>query len=161
MAVKKTMKDIKMNKIPKPKNVSKKQSCITFGQAVTNFWHGYFDYSGVASRAEFWFSMLFVVLLFMILFSSGILTGFVLGFATLFVISPVIALWFRRFHDIGISGVWYMILFAISYIVPMIGFYISDDWWIGGGFDWTMPALIIGVIVTCLPSKKSDNKYLK
>jgi len=72
------------------------------------------QFSGRASRSEFWWAYLVVNVAYFIASFSVVLSVLVLP---LFI--PMIALTARRLHDIGKSG-WLQLIFYISYI-PMIG----------------------------------------
>jgi len=101
---------------------------MNFTEAVKSFFKNYATFSGRSSRSEYWYAFLFVFML-----------GFGLGFielalnlfpneedsvlariAQLFVILPSLAIVARRFHDINISGWWYLIAFTIVGIIPVI-----------------------------------------
>ena len=79
---------------------------MTNGQAYFNGWKKGLDFSGVASRQEFW-SFLLINLLIL-----------ALPLATWFLAmqhnSPLLAVGCRRMHDIGRSGWW----FALCLIIP-------------------------------------------
>jgi hypothetical protein len=72
------------------------------------------QFSGRASRSEFWWAYLVVNVAYFIASFSVVLSVVVLP---LFI--PMIALTARRLHDIGKSG-WLQLIFYISYI-PMVG----------------------------------------
>lgn len=83
----------------------------------------YFDFSGRASRKEYWMFILSIVTV-AILFSmlGGVLTGtsqvlalVVLG-VQFAILIPSIAISVRRLHDVGISGWWFLISF-----IPLLG----------------------------------------
>ncbi|EPY8600654.1 DUF805 domain-containing protein [Escherichia coli] len=103
----------------------------------------YFNYSGRASRREFWwyylFNLIFLGVLFFIgytLDNTGISYGFYIPCVyVLATIIPSITLKVRRLHDIGLSA-WYLFIWCIPYI---------------GGF--------ILFVMYCIPSEKGDNKY--
>ncbi len=86
----------------------------------------YAEFSGRARRKEFWFFMLFYIILFFILaFLDGFLgtlddesgIGVISGMFILANIIPSIAVSTRRLHDIDKSGWWQL----INYFVPLIG----------------------------------------
>jgi uncharacterized membrane protein YhaH (DUF805 family) len=87
----------------------------------------YADFSGRARRREYWFYMLFYVIILVVL---SICDGFVgttmqsgVGILTLIyilaVLIPTIAVSVRRLHDTGRSGWWILIE-----LVPIVGFFI-------------------------------------
>jgi uncharacterized membrane protein YhaH (DUF805 family) len=80
----------------------------------------YAVFSGRAQRAEYWFFVLFNIIIYVVL---GILDQMVLGRGpilvpayALVVLIPGIAVSVRRLHDIGKSGWWLLIGF-----VPIVG----------------------------------------
>ncbi len=146
---------------------------MNFTQAIrTVFRENYANFSGRASRAQFWWWALFLILIYMIfsgLFivfgganwlneiwnatASGAVSippapGMVkfLGFAYLIfvlaVILPNLAVTTRRFHDRGLSG-WIFLALLIGTIIPYLGLISA-----------------IAIIVICiLPGNPGDNKY--
>ena len=126
---------------------------MTFRTAVrTCLRHKYATFSGRASRAEFWWFVLFGwVLTFVVMFVLGSLlfyltvnTGLsgvsftpifsvLVGIACLGLSVPMIAVTVRRLHDLGLSGWWYGSLFAmlgLAWVFPQslwvaLIFYIS------------------------------------
>jgi uncharacterized membrane protein YhaH (DUF805 family) len=97
----------------------------TFGQAVGLYFARYVTFSGRASRAEYWWAMLFVAIGTLALtavdaatFGAGpgdpAVLSSIFGLATLL---PTLAVSVRRLHDIERSGWWVLIA-----LVPIIGF---------------------------------------
>ena len=99
---------------------------LTFKEAVTRVFNKYAQFNGRASRAEFWWFMLFCVI---VGFIFGILTSISSVFAyisylfNLAVFIPVLAVSWRRLHDIDKAGGWWFINF-----VPLVGFIIFIIW---------------------------------
>ena len=100
---------------------------MSFGEAVRTCFQKYADFSGRASRPEYWWFALFTVLVYAALFvlasavgtASDALAGLVallLFAAILGLILPSIAAAVRRLHDTGRSGWWYLIG-----LVPYVG----------------------------------------
>ena len=100
---------------------------MSFFDAVASAFKGYFDFSGRSSRSEFWWFFLFCVLLYMLTFSLSIneLDQFYeydpeeflsnslnswFGLAFILTLMPSISISVRRFHDINMSGWWYVAL---------------------------------------------------
>ena len=81
----------------------------------------YADFKGRASRSEYWYFMLFVILLYI---AASVLDLIIFGHAQgpLYTISalallvPNIAVAIRRLHDIGKKGWWVLIA-----LIPLIG----------------------------------------
>ncbi|ATN35229.1 DUF805 domain-containing protein [Rhizobium sp. ACO-34A] len=87
---------------------------MNFGQAIGSFFRNYVEFSGRASRSEFWYSMLFV---FIVTLVADVLdpTEVISGAFSLAILLPTIAVAARRLHDINRSG-WHQIL---SYFFPI------------------------------------------
>ena len=88
----------------------------------------YFKFSGRARRAEYWYFILFNIIVSIVLgFIDGALgmmdyaTGFGLlsGLYALGIIIPSLAVAVRRLHDTDRSGWWILIM-----LIPVIGFFI-------------------------------------
>ena len=105
---------------------------MSFSQAVKSGFANYANFTGRATRAEFWWFALFVLLaelipyigLFASLPSTGedasgiyFLFAALVGVIWLGLILPYLAVAVRRLHDTNRSGWWYFISF-----VPCIGF---------------------------------------
>jgi len=111
----------------------------------------YLDFKGRASRSEFWYFVLFnlLVTLVLMLIDNFLINqpllhmtpeeasrgGILQVVYSLAVFLPTLALSVRRLHDIGKSGWWMLLSF-----VPIIGPLVLLIFWI-------------------LPSKESDNPY--
>lgn len=147
---------------------------IAFSDAFKSYWKHMFNWSGRATRAEFWFSLLAVFILNYILklFDIGIL----LALVTLLNIFAYISLIVRRLHDIGKSGffIWKTLLYTILFFIGLavlfavldyigIGAIFSDIRsviFIAGGFIIIGgPIFIYPLIYGFIPSEKRDNKY--
>ncbi|WP_152347012.1 DUF805 domain-containing protein [Brevibacterium sp. CFH 10365] len=122
----------------------------TFGQAVKRFFKNYVKFSGRASRSEFWWATLFCALIGLVpyvLFIIGAVMmaaaasadpygggapsgggvalmgmgGVLLGVIFLATIVPSIAISWRRLHDAGFSGLFYLLtLTSIGGIVVLV-----------------------------------------
>jgi len=102
---------------------------MNFNQSVTTCLGKYATFSGRASRSEFWWFELFMLLL--ILF--GMFIDFLLGtleqglfssFVNLGITLPAFAVSARRLHDIGKSGWWNWIF------LTGIGVFLLLYWWV-------------------------------
>ena len=107
-------------------------------------WKKYVEFSGRARRKEYWMFVLFNVIAAAIVgFIGGFLSGAtdVAAFAflgtlyNLAVLLPSVAVFFRRLHDIGKSGWWWLIG-----LVPFVG--------------W-----IVLLVFCCLDSQPGENQY--
>lgn len=93
---------------------------MTFTEAVKTCFTKYADFNGRASRSEFWWWALFILL------AGIVLTGFSLTLSWAFSVAtlvPYLAVASRRLHDTGRSG-WYQLLGFI----PLIGWIVLIVW---------------------------------
>ncbi len=95
---------------------------MEFPQAIESGFKNYFNFTGRASRSEFWYFQLFLVLAGFALtiidaFATG---GMLLSLWNLGIVIPSISICVRRFHDIGRTGWWILLPFTIIGIIPYI-----------------------------------------
>lgn len=94
---------------------------MNFTGAISHCLSNYASFSGRASRSEYWYFVLFSILLnFVVSFvvgmvsdMAGILANLLIAFGLLL---PSLAVGVRRLHDIGRSGWWLLIG-----LVPLVG----------------------------------------
>ncbi|MBR5003288.1 MAG: DUF805 domain-containing protein [Bacteroidaceae bacterium] len=98
---------------------------ISFIKAVRNFYVKAFNFKGRATRAEYWWAylymLLFVVAYYVLIFIvvENSMSDSYIMIATLLLILhliPIISLYVRRLHDFGASGAGVLICF-----IPVIG----------------------------------------
>ena len=95
---------------------------VGFGEAISRGFRNYFNFSGRATRAEYWFWTLFSTLV------QGIpLVGWLIGFGVLI---PSLAVTSRRLHDISKSAWWMTVwlllggvwmLWSVGFVLKVIG----------------------------------------
>lgn len=91
---------------------------LTFGNSISFCMKKYADFNGRASRPEFWWFQLFILMLYwglLVLDKSGVLPLIFL----LAVWLPSLAVTARRLHDTNHSGWWMLISFTIIGLVPL------------------------------------------
>ena len=93
---------------------------MTFGESIRICFSKYADFNGRASRPEFWWWTLFVVLASI---ASNIIDEKVLALFLLGTILPGLAVGARRLHDMDRSG-WFQLL----WIIPVIGWILLIVW---------------------------------
>ena len=101
---------------------------MDFSSAVQSFFNKYATFEGRASRSEFWYAQLFIIL-------TGFFLGFIEGLlgispfsevsilASIFqlgVFIPSMAIIARRLHDINKSGWWYFLVLTIIGVIPVV-----------------------------------------
>lgn len=149
---------------------------MSFGGAVRSFFKKYCQFNGVATRAEFWWAFLFVILGALGAILLGILFAFIIAAATqpgdtgtalwakilvglpglLFgvaTIIPMYAVMARRLHDAGFTA---KLLFVNIFLGALGAIVASKVAYV----DWVSRAWTIFVYVLLLfPSKKQNNPY--
>lgn len=146
---------------------TKKVVPVSFVGAIKNYWLGYVDFEGSATRREYWYAWLFCLFVACV---SALFFGKTLGtIVSTGMFLPSRALAFRRFHDAGLSGWWYLGPLLFITIYSMIR---NDTWSFMLGLDmfptdlsYFLLLFIIYVfallIVFVQPSKLKGNKYRK
>lgn len=159
---------------------------MDFNQAISSAYRNYLNPRGRAGRKAYWYFVLFEILL-MILITVGAtiiavnlapsgaasnpeLAEGLTALATLVVVFiyvfgfgiPTLMLMVRRFHDVGLSGIYVFIVFMSG-----VGARIYSDYLVGTGAT-TQSDLYLGLanivslaalVVTLWPSQAGPNKY--
>ena len=145
---------------------------MTFWGAYKSFWKNYFNFSGVATRKEYWFVVLWNVIIgavFGVLlgiswvttvasafsYEGGLMAGSVVsiilgGIVLVYMLASVIpslSLSVRRFHDVGLSGWWYVGLYLISLVI---------GGWLSGWF-WSLVSLVINITIIVIFALPTDH----
>ena len=118
---------------------------MSFKEAITTVFSKYATFSGRARRSEYWYWVLFTGLVSGALSILATATGhdgdpnkFFSLLSSLFslgVFVPGLSVCWRRLHDIGKSGAWYLIV-----LIPLVG--------------W-----ILMIVWCCQDSQPGDNQY--
>ena len=112
---------------------------MSFVEAVKEYFIRWNDFKTRSSRSEYWWATLFVTFAsYLVGFAVGFFIGFtfssagfsedvtmtIVGIATLviqiFIIIASTALVVRRLHDVDKSGWWYLIIFTIIGMIPLL-----------------------------------------
>lgn len=115
---------------------SSPRNIIDFGEAIKTCFHKYADFSGRATRAEFWWFQLFIFLVAIAIsvvdcgllrecdeWGSGWDDLWGLALDDLWIIAmflPSLAVGARRLHDIGNSGWWQLLTITFIGFIPLI-----------------------------------------
>jgi len=93
---------------------------MTFADAIKTCFNKYADFSGRATRSEYWwFQLFFILVYFMLGILSAVISEMFAMLAIVFALAvfiPAIAAGVRRLHDTDKSGWWLLLGF-----VPFIG----------------------------------------
>jgi len=95
----------------------KEKEPMTFGKAIATCMVKYFDFSGRASRAEYWWFNLFNFLLYSLSFIVDP-SQKLADLLTLALFFPSVSVSVRRFHDTNRSGWWNLIPLTIIGVIP-------------------------------------------
>lgn len=101
---------------------------MSFLQAIQACFSRFFDFKGRSMRSEYWWFVLFNLLVGM---CTAVFDIFVLGanpegflpantVATIISVIPGVAVSVRRLHDVGKSGWWIFIAFTVIGLAPLI-----------------------------------------
>ncbi len=93
---------------------------MTFGESISTCFTKYADFSGRASRSEYWWWFLFT---FLASAATGIVNDTLSALFSLGVMLPSLAAGARRLHDTDRSG-WLLLL----WLIPLIGWIILIVW---------------------------------
>ena len=99
--------------------------------AINKAFKNYLNFSGRSNRSEFWYFFLFILIInfFTHLIDTYIIgyhpeeMGIVSGIFFLATVIPQLSLTFRRLHDTGKSGWWFLLSFTIIGLIPLF------VWW--------------------------------
>ena len=107
---------------------------MSFQEAVESVFRQYANFDGRARRSEYWFFVLFVLLTSIVFsFLGGMIGGpglarILTGLYTLVIFVPSLSLIWRRLHDSGHSGLWFLLTFIpIGQIVLLVFFCLDSQ----------------------------------
>ncbi len=149
------------------------QPLLQFNQAVRSVFHQYTTFKGRARRSEFWWFVLFEFIVCFIASSlDAVIINFIykkfgflykgsVGILTLIVflglLLPGLAVLWRRLHDTGRSGWYYLMIFVPVILSTVLSFFSTV-----GSIFFGVLGLVCGVILLafcCLDSQPGENKY--
>ncbi|BAB51827.1 mlr5366 [Mesorhizobium japonicum MAFF 303099] len=90
---------------------------MNFGEAVSSFFRNYVNFSGRASRSEFWYSYLFIIIVgvILVIVDTIVKNEIISSIWNLAALLPTLAMTTRRLHDINRSG-WHQLL---AWFIPV------------------------------------------
>src|SRR5262245_44830417 len=96
---------------------------MTFADSIRTCFSKYADFNGTASRSEFWWFQLFIILVAaaLSLFSVTLCSLFYLA-----VLLPDLAVGARRLHDTGRSGWWQLLYIVPLGVIVLIVFWVME-----------------------------------
>ena len=102
---------------------------MTFSEAISSGFRNYVGFSGRASRSEFWYWILFTVLVSIVtsIVDLGALSSNVMPFSSIWSLVtflPSLAMGVRRLHDTDRSGWWWLLS-----LIPLIGIIVLIVFW--------------------------------
>jgi uncharacterized membrane protein YhaH (DUF805 family) len=98
---------------------------MTFGESIKTCFSKYADFSGRATRSEFWWWALFATLASA---ATGVVSSVLSGVFSLAVLLPYLAVGARRLHDTDKSG-WLQLVG----LIPVIGWIVLIFWFVQEG----------------------------
>lgn len=108
---------------------------MSFGQAISSVFKNYANFNGRARRSEFWFFELFTLIIsavvnlidYLITGGADIYTfvDIIYGLFSLAILVPSLAVAWRRLHDIGKSGAYWLFIF-----IPLVGWIFLLAWFV-------------------------------
>ncbi len=142
-------------------------------QAIKSGFSKAFEFSGRSSRSEFWWFNLFTFvfgILFVVIdtkiFGHPYGRFNIVSLSSVFfliTVSPLLALGFRRFQDVGLSGNLSLILMLIGYGIFFYNSFSQPSASVSTGFDLVEIAHLIATycpLIICLfPSQNKPNQY--
>ena len=89
---------------------------MNFIDAIKAGFSGYFDFRGRSGRSEYWWFLLFVMVVNLVVSTLDTTNGLIVILVYLGLLIPMLSVQVRRLHDINRSGWWILIAF-----VPIVG----------------------------------------
>ena len=124
---------------------------IDMVMAIKLFFVNYFNFSGRATRAEFWWVYLALTLIAIV----PILGSFI----NLIALIGFISLTSRRLQDVGFSG-WYQLVLYLTLMLP-VGLGLSESSFLPLGLLIFLIVLITFIVFLAKPSIDEDNQWGK
>ncbi len=142
---------------------------MTIQESVKTCIRKYADFTGRATRAEYWWWVLATTIVSLAISAIDSFVSAVSGayfyspFSTIYslaILLPNLAVTARRLHDTGKSGWWQLVWFAIAIlaVIPVIvGVLVGLSGLLTGGADWgewwaaiSWAPIVVGILVTLL-----------
>ena len=123
---------------------------MNFPQAIKSFYKKSFDFSSRAVRSEYWYSFLFNSLVTVLLLALGNANNIFALSALIFrvvILVPTISLGFRRYHDLGKSALYPLLLKCLPFaviVMSLIWDLMPDSY-----YEDTIALLAVGITLWC------------
>ena len=124
---------------------------IDMVMAIKLFFSNYFNFSGRASRAEFWWVYLALTIIGIVPILGGIIN--------LIALIGFISLTSRRLQDVGFSG-WYQMGVYLTVMLP-VGLSLSENIFLPLGLLIFLIVLVTFIVFLAKPSIDEDNQWGK
>ena len=99
---------------------------MNFTESIQTCYKKFFDFSGRASKSEYWWFQLYGIIIYGLLFVFQGDLALVLSILTIVTIIPIWAASVRRLHDTDKSG-WFVLISIIPFIGLIIIFLLIAD----------------------------------
>ena len=106
---------------------------MSFQEAVESVFRQYANFDGRARRSEYWYFVLFLFLTSSVISVLGGMIGgqrLITALSTLYTLAillPSLSLAFRRLHDTGRTGLWFLLAFIPMGALVLIIFFCMDS----------------------------------
>ena len=110
------------------KKIKKEKKIMGFGEAIQSVFSKYATFSGRARRSEYWYFVLLQVIVTAVLnglysATESVAFSAILVLFDLALLVPILAVCWRRLHDIGKSGGYYFFI-----LIPLVGWILLLVW---------------------------------
>lgn len=93
-----------------------------FVEAIVRFFKNYAKFSGRATRSEYWWVVLFNIIVNILLILISGLIPLLAALCSFALLIPSLSILVRRLHDVGKTGYWWLLVFlpGVGYIILLV-----------------------------------------